>query len=68
MEKGWEQIYISDKSHLVEIVKAVLAENGIQSFAVDRRDSTSITIGYIELYVKNKDVVLSKFLIEKNNL
>ena len=68
MEKGWEQIYSSDKSHLVAIVKAVLAENGIQSFEVNRRDSTYITIGYIELYVKNKDVVLSKFLIEKNNL
>ncbi len=68
MEKGWEQIYISDRTHLVEIVKAVLAESGIQSFEVDRRDSTSMTIGYIELYVKNNDVVLSKFLIEKNNL
>jgi len=68
MEKGWERIYTSDKMHLVEIVKAVLSENGIVSFEVNKKDSTYITIGDIELYVKNKDVVLSKFLIEKNNL
>jgi hypothetical protein len=68
MEKGWERIYTSDKIHLVEIVKAVLLENGIQSFMVDKKDSTYITIGEIELYVKNKDVVLSKFLIDKNKL
>ena len=68
MEKGWEPVYSSDKLHLVEIVKAVLTENGIQSFEVNKKDSTYITIGYVELYVKSKDVVLAKFLIEKNKL
>jgi len=68
MQNGWQQIYFSDKMHLIEIVKALLLENNIESFEVDRRDSTNITDGDIELYVKNEDVVLSKFLIEKNNL
>ena len=68
MQKGWEQIYFSDKMHLIEIVKALLSENNIESFQVNKQDSTYITIGDIELYVKNEDVVLAKFLIEKNNL
>lgn len=68
MQKGWEQIYFSDKMHLIEIVKALLAENNIESFQVNKQDSTYITIGDIELYVKNEDVLLAKFLIEKNNL
>jgi hypothetical protein len=68
MEQGWQQVYFSDKMHLIEIVKAVLAENNIESFVVNREDSTYITLGGSELYVKNEDVVLAKFLIEKNNL
>ena len=68
MQKGWQQIYFSDKMHLIQIVKALLSENNIESFVVNKQDSTYITIGDIELYVKNDDVVLAKFLIEKNNL
>lgn len=68
MQKGWQQIYFSDKMHLIEIVKALLAEHNIESFVVNKQDSTYITIGDSELYVKNEDVVLAKFLIEKNNL
>jgi len=68
MQKGWQQIYFSDKMHLIEIVRAVLAENNIESFVVNKQDSTYITIGDIELYVKGEDVVLAKFLIDKNNL
>ena len=68
MQTGWQQIYFSDKSHLIEIVKALLSESNIDSYAVNRRDSTNITDGDIELYVKNNDVVMAKFLIEKNNL
>jgi len=68
MEQGWQPIYFSDKPHLIEIVKAVLAENNISSFAVDRKDSTYITMGNVELYVKDTDVMRAKFLIEQNNL
>lgn len=68
MQNGWQQVFFSDKSHLIEIVKAVLRDSNIDSYSVNRRDSTNITDGDIELYVKNKDVVMAKFLIEKNNL
>ncbi len=67
-QKGWQPIYFSEKSHLIEIVKALLTENNIESFAVDRKDSTYITMGDVELYVKDTDVMKAKFLIEQNNL
>ena len=68
MQNEWQPVYFTDKAHLIEIVKALLSESDIESYAVNRRDSTNMTDGDIELYVKNKDVVMAKFLIEKNNL
>ena len=68
MEKGWLRIYFSDKPHLVEIAKAILEDNNIESVIVDKRDSSYITIGELELYVKDSDIVLAKFLISKSEL
>lgn len=68
MQKGWQQVYFSDKMHLVEIVKALLSENSIESFAVNKNDSTLITIGGVEIYVKDLDVMRAKYLIEQHSL
>jgi hypothetical protein len=68
MEKGWQRIYFSDKPHLIEIAKAILKDNQIESVIVDKRDSSYITIGEMELYVKDSDIILAKFLLERNNL
>lgn len=68
MEKGWQRIYFSDKPHLIEIAKAVLKDNNIESYVVDKRDSTYITIGELELYVKDSDVTLAEFLVKENEL
>ena len=64
----WVRVYTSNKSHHIQIVKAVLKENGIDSFEVDKRDSFYVTIGDIELYVDVKDAPLSKIIIEQNPL
>jgi len=68
MDKGWQLIYYSDKQHLVQIVKAVLDENGIEAFEMNKKDSSYITVGEIELYVKEEDVPLAKIIIQQNNL
>jgi hypothetical protein len=68
MEKGWQRIYFSDKPHLIEIAKAILKDNQIESVIMDKRDSSYITIGEMELYVKDIDIILAKFLLEQNNL
>jgi len=68
MEKGWQRIYFSDKPHLVEIAKSILKDNHIESVIVDKRDSSYVSIGELELFVKEDDVILAKLIIEKNNL
>ena len=68
MDNGWQSIYVSNKMHLVEIVKAVLADNDIPAVVVDKRDSSYITIGDIELYVSEENAILARVLIEQNNL
>ena len=68
MEKGWVHVYSSGQPHLVEIVKELLREKQIESVVVDKRDSLYITIGEVELYVRDRDVMKAKFIIEKNNL
>ncbi len=68
MQKGWQQIYFSDKMHLIEIVKAVLADDNIETFEVNKNDSTYIMMGGVELYVKDLDVMRAKYLIEQHDL
>jgi len=68
MDKGWQLIYYSDKQHLVQIVKAVLEDNGIETFELNKKDSTYITVGEIELYVKQEEVSLARIIIEQNKL
>jgi hypothetical protein len=68
MESGWVNVYSSGERHLVEIAKAILEENGIGCALIDKRDSTYITLGETELFVRDIDVMRAKFLLEKNNL
>jgi hypothetical protein len=67
-DQDWIRVYSSNKTHHIEIIKAILKENGIESFDVDKRDSEYITIGDIELYVDAKDVPLSQIIIEQQAL
>jgi len=68
MDSGWRCVYVSDQPHRVEIAKAVLKENNIESVEINKRDSTYITIGEIELYVKNEDATLARIIIQQNEL
>ena len=68
MEKGWQRVYFTDKSHLAQIAKSILEDNHIESVLVDKRDSSYVTIGEVELYVKEDDMTLAKFLLAENNL
>jgi len=68
MDKDWEKIYSSTEIHKIEIVKAVLEDNGIPSFEINKKDSSYISIGEIELYVATENVLLSKIIINTNQL
>ena len=68
MEKGWVKVFTTDQVHLGEIAKELLLENQIESVLVDKRDSTYITLGEVEIYVRDLDVMKAKFILEKNSL
>lgn len=68
MDSGWMCIYASDQPHRVEIAKAVLKDNNIESVEINKRDSTYITVGEVELYVKNEDAALARIIIQQNEL
>ena len=66
MQGGWRCIYTSNWLHQTEIARAILKDNGINSIAIDKRDSNYIMIGDIEVYVKEEDAILAKIILEKN--
>jgi len=68
MERGWVNVYASGQRHLVEIAKALLEENGIECAMIDKRDSIYVTLGEAELFVKDRDVMKAKFILDKNKL
>jgi hypothetical protein len=57
-------VYTSDKAYQIELLKELLAEHGIESFSINKQDS-SYLFGEIELYVNNDDVIPAKRLISK---
>lgn len=67
MDENWEVIYSSQKEHKVEIVKAVLENEGIDSVIVNKKDSFYL-FGELELYVNAENVIGAKRIINKESL
>ena len=68
MDSGWQCIYFSNLLHKIEIVRAVLEDHDIKSVVIDKRDSSYIMVGDLEVYVSNEDAILAKIIIEQNEL
>jgi len=68
MENGWQVVYLSNQLQNIEIVKAALADNDINAVVVDKRDSVYVTIGDMEVYVPDEDVILARLIIERLGL
>lgn len=68
MNSEWIKIYSHHEPHKVEIVKAILFDNNIDSAVIDKRDRSYISIGEMELYVKTGEVVLAQVIIKEHNL
>ncbi len=63
MDSGWQCVYFSNQLHSIEIVRAVLEDHDIKSVVVDKRDSSYISIGDLEVFVPNEDAILAKVII-----
>jgi hypothetical protein len=67
VEATWINVYSSKDYYKVEIVQAVLTDNGINSVIIKKQDS-SYLFGYIELHVHPDDSIRAIQLIESEQL
>ena len=65
MEKDWVIVYSTNKIYLAEIAKQVLADNGMDSIIINKKDSSYNDFGDIELYVNRDFVIKAKALIKE---
>jgi hypothetical protein len=64
MSVNWVSIYSSKYIHKVEIAKAVLLDNNIDSIVVNKQDSAFL-FGEIELHVHPNDQLEAKQILNK---
>lgn len=67
MEPNWIKVYTTNKPHEIEIVKSILAEENIEAFVIDKKDSSYI-FGEAELYVIEENVTKAQALLTENEL
>ena len=65
MEKGWVQVYSTDKMFQAEILKQVLSDHEIEAVIINKMDSSYKAFGEIEVYVKNDHVIEAKMLAKE---
>ena len=69
MEKDWLLIFETDQMYQAEIAKQVLSENDIDSIIINKKDSSYLSFGNVEVYVfeenyENALVLLKDMKIE----
>lgn len=65
MEKGWVQVYSTDKMFQAEILKQVLSDHEIEAVIINKMDSSYKAFGEVEVYVKNDHVIKAKMLAKE---
>ena len=64
----WICIFTTDQPHRAELIRMVLQDKDIEAVVINKKDSSYITIGEVELYVPAKDVILAKHIIQSEKL
>jgi len=60
--ENWVMVYSSNMLYKVEMLKLMLDDENIDSVIINNQDS-SYLFGYVELYVRNEDVMKAKTII-----
>ncbi len=66
MEDNWISIFSTDKPWQAEIAKQILNENGIEAVVINKKDSSYLTFGEVEVFVSQDNTEKSKELL--NNI
>ena len=67
MHNNWIKIASSKQAYQIELLKGMLEENNIIAVSVNKKDSSYLAFGEIELFVESKDVIQAKNLIKIQN-
>ena len=65
MDYNWIKIYTSTDPFKIELLKGFLNQNNIVAMSINKKDSSYLAFGEIELLVDAKDVMKAKILIKK---
>ena len=65
MDYNWITIYTSTDPFKIELLKGFLDQNTIVAMSINKKDSSYLAFGEIELLVDAKDVMKAKILIKK---
>lgn len=63
MDSNWVSAYSTDKIHLAEIAKEILADHGIAAVVLNQKDSNYL-FGYIEIHVEKPNLIKAKNLLK----
>ena len=67
VHNNWIKIASSKQAYQIELLKGMLEENNIIAVSVNKKDSSYLAFGEIELFVESKDVIQAKDLIKIQN-
>jgi type III secretory pathway lipoprotein EscJ len=68
MEKGWVKIYTSHDQYRASLVTAVLKDHHIEVVQLNKKDSSYLSFGEIELYIHQEYFDQAIEIIIKNEL
>jgi hypothetical protein len=63
---NWQTVFKTTVLHQAEIVKSVLHDLDIRSVIVNKKDSSYLVFGQIELKVESENVIKSLKIIEED--
>jgi hypothetical protein len=67
-QEQWVRVYSTTEPHKIGIAKALLEEQKIPSFEVNKKDSAYVALGEIELYVRAEDKIMAGLILQKDAL
>jgi hypothetical protein len=66
-KEQWEKVFSTNAMYQADILKALLEEENIVSIVVNKQDSSYLSFGDVEVYVKSEDILKAKQLATKLN-
>ena len=63
----WEAVFSTTLLYKAEIIRGMLEEEGIQAVIVNKQDSSYLSFGDVEVYVKSEDILKAKQIATKLN-